>query len=150
MNYVAQIELINGGGPLRLGGLLIKTVLSASMVMVAVSGCEHTDSSTSTPASYTVRDSGVAMRTGGSACMAAPGTGNCPQVLIGLQPGQRLHPICQRSGQTVGRNPYWLYAAGPRGKRGWVASWYIDYPSNLLPGVADCTAALLKPPRWAA
>jgi hypothetical protein len=117
------------------------------LTMLAASGCERADGSTTAPGSYTVRDTGVAMRTGGPSCMAHPGTGNCPDVLLNLRPGQRLYPVCQRRGQLVGRNHYWLFASGPRGKRGWVSGWYIDHPANRLPGVDDCTAASFTPPR---
>jgi hypothetical protein len=121
---------------------------AASLTVLTLSGCERADGSSLPPGSYTVRESGVAMRAGPAACAAHPGTGSCPDVLLGLRPGQRLYPVCQRRGQMVGRNPYWLYASGPRGKRGWVASWYIDHPANRLPGVADCTEASFKPPRF--
>jgi hypothetical protein len=119
-------------------------VVGFVLVGALTTGCKTTDGSQFSPGSYQVRESGVALRGGGAACAARPGVGTCPDVLLGLRPGQRLFPICQRRGQTVGRNPYWLYADGPRGNRGWVASWYLTYPSNRLPGVPDCTAALLR------
>jgi len=130
--------------------ILTGTVLVVAAAAGVTAGCGRADDSTSPPGSYTVRDSGVAMRTGGDACMAAPGPGTCPQVLLGLDPGQRLEPICQRHGQTMGRNPYWVFASGPRGNRGWVPSWFVDYPTNHLPGVVECTADHLRSPRWSA
>lgn len=119
-------------------------LVGLTLVAVLTSGCERTDGSQHIPGSYKLRESGVALRGGSPSCNARPGAESCPDTVLGLRAGQRVYPICQRRGQTVGRNPYWLYADGPRGRRGWVASWYLDYPSNRLPGVPDCSAALLR------
>ena len=115
----------------------------AGVVAVALvtTGCEPTDGSEYVPGSYSVRESGVSLRTGGTACAGEPGTGNCPSVLMGLQPGNKLYPLCQRRGQLVGRNSWWVYTEAPRGNRGWVASWFLTCPTNRLPGIDDCTAA---------
>jgi len=119
-------------------------VFGIVLASVLTSGCEGAEDSKYYPGSYRARESGIAVRNGGAACAAQPGTGTCNQILLRLREGQRVFPICQRRGQLVGRNSYWLYADGPRGNRGWVASWYLDYPSNRLPGVPDCTAELLS------
>lgn len=121
------------------GGLLVGAVV----VMVVITGCEPTDGSEYIPGSYSVRESGVSLRGGGSACGAEPGTGNCPDVLLGLRPGNKLYPLCQRRGQLVGRNSWLVYGDGPGGNRGWVASWYLTCPTNRLPGIDECTAERL-------
>lgn len=117
------------------GGVLVGAVL----VALATTGCQPTDGSTYIPGSYSVREAGVSLRTGGAACGSQPGTGNCPNVLMGLQPGNKLYPLCQQRGQLVGRNSWWVYTEAPRGNRGWVASWFLTCPTNRLPGIADCT-----------
>lgn len=122
------------------GGVLAGAVA----IGMLISGCERTDGSVYEPGSYTVRESGVALRGGPAACGTRPGTGSCPDVLFGLRPGQKVYPICQRRGQRVGSNPYWVYVDGPRGNRGWVSSWYLDWPANRLPGIPDCTAEKIK------
>jgi hypothetical protein len=125
--------------------------LAGGVVLLAlVSGCQpadgtaavYDDGSVYVPGSYTVRESGVRLRTGSSACHEAPGSGNCG-VLAGLEPGDHLYPICQRKGQLVGRNSWWVYVDAPSGDTGWVASWYLTCPTNRLPEVDDCTAAQL-------
>lgn len=118
------------GGPL----------VGAVVLVTLISGCERTDGSQYVPGSYTVRESGVALRGGAEACGNEPGTGNCPDVLFGLKPGHKLYPVCQKRGQLVGRNSWWVYADAPRGNRGWVASWYLTCPTNILPEVDECTA----------
>lgn len=118
-------------------------LVGAVMVALVTTGCERTDGSEYVPGSYSVRESGVSLRTGGTACGTEPGTGNCPNVLMGLQPGNKLYPLCQRRGQLVGSNSWWVYVAAPRGNRGWVASWFLTCPTNRLPGIDDCTADAL-------
>lgn len=115
-------------------------LVGAVMVAMVATGCEPTDGSVYVPGSYSVREPGVSLRVGGAACGAQPGTGNCPNVLVGLRPGNKLYPLCQRRGQLVGHNSWWVYADAPGGNRGWVASWYLTCPTNRLPGIADCTA----------
>lgn len=116
--------------------------LAASLVLLTlVTGCERTDGSVYVPGSYTVREAGVRLRAGPAACDETPGTGNCPHVLAGLEPGDKLYPICQSKGQLVGRNSWWVYVHAPGGNRGWVASWFLTCPTNRLPEVDDCTAA---------
>jgi hypothetical protein len=118
------------GGPLA-GALVLLTL---------VTGCEPTDGSVYVPGSYTVRESGVRLRSGATACQDTPGTGNCPDVLAGLEPGDNLYPVCQSKGQLVGRNAWWVYVDAPGGRRGWVASWFLTCPTNRLPEVDLCTA----------
>lgn len=116
-------------------------VLAGAVVLLTlVTGCEPTDGSVYVPGSYTVRESGVRLRTGPAACNETPGTGNCPNVIAGLEPGDKLYPVCQSKGQLVGRNAWWVYVDAPSGNRGWVASWFLTCPTNRLPEVDDCTA----------
>lgn len=125
-------------------GLLVGAVLGLGLTGFTVTGCEQTDGSTFVPGSYTVREAGVNFRAGGQACANHPGPASCPAVLAGLRPGQRLYPICQQHGQLVGRNDYWVHAWGPRGRVGWVSSWYLSYPANRLPELPDCTADMIR------
>ena len=113
----------------------------ALVLLTLVTGCEPTDGSTYVPGSYSVRESGVRLRSGPAACNETPGTGNCPDVLAGLEPGDHLYPVCQSEGQLVGRNSWWAYVDAPSGNRGWVAGWYLTCPTNRLPEVDNCTAA---------
>jgi hypothetical protein len=115
-------------------------VAGAVVLLTLVTGCEPTDGSVYVPGSYTVRESGVRLRTGPAACNETPGTGNCPNVIAGLDPGDKLYPVCQSKGQLVGRNAWWVYVDAPSGNRGWVASWFLTCPTNRLPEVDDCTA----------
>jgi hypothetical protein len=112
--------------------------------LVGVTGCERTDGSVDIPGSYTVRAENVNLRDGGEDCDAEPGTGNCSTVLFSLDPGHKLYPLCQRQGQLVGRNSWWVYVDGPRGNRGWVASWYLTCPTKILPGIDECTSERLE------
>ena len=114
---------------------------AVALVALVTTACEPTDGSEYIPGSYSVRESGVSLRVGGAACGQQPGTGNCPSVLMGLQPGNKLYPLCQQRGQLVGRNTWWVYADAPSGNRGWVASWFLTCPTNRLPGIDNCTAA---------
>lgn len=118
-------------------------VAGALVLLTVVTGCKPTDGSAYVPGSYTVREAGVRLRGGGVACGDAPGTGNCPDILAGLEPGDHLYPVCQSKGQLVGRNSWWVYVDAPGGNRGWVASWYLTCPTNRLPEVDDCTPAEL-------
>lgn len=116
-------------------------VLAGVLVLfVLTSGCKPTDGSVYVPGSYSVRESGVRLRGGAEACQTEPGTGNCPDVLDGLEVGDNLYPVCQLRGQLVGENRWWVYVDAPGGNRGWVASWYLTCPTNRLPEVDLCTA----------
>ena len=72
-------------------------------------------------------------------CALSPSVANCPDVQGQAQPGDDLLVACQRIGQTVGGNPYWVNVEDlSNGATGWMASYYIDYPDNRLPNVPDC------------
>lgn len=72
----------------------------------------------------------------GWACPESPSPGNCPDIIGRAQPGDRLEIECQTRGETVGGNPYWVFAHNhTRGIYGWMASYFIAHPDNVLPGV---------------
>jgi hypothetical protein len=129
----------------RSGWHVATTVVGLAVTAVLTSGCEPGDGADRTPGSYRPREDGIALRTGGASCAASPGRRTCPEVLLGLTTRQRVFPLCQRRGELVGSNSWWLYADGPRGTRGWVSSWFLDHPTNKLPGVPDCTSAHIRP-----
>ncbi|MCH0564834.1 MULTISPECIES: hypothetical protein [unclassified Streptomyces] len=70
-------------------------------------------------------------------CGRHPSVANCPDVRERLQPGTQFYVYCQGPGQTVGGNPYWLMINSGTAT-GWMASYYVAYPDNRLPGVPDC------------
>ncbi|MER7492874.1 hypothetical protein ABT033_09620 [Streptomyces pharetrae] len=72
----------------------------------------------------------------GWACPEHPSPGNCPDVIGRAQPGDQLEVSCQTRGETVGGNPYWVFAHNrTRGIHGWMASYFIAHPDDVLPGV---------------
>ncbi|MFE9452170.1 hypothetical protein [Streptomyces sp. NPDC006739] len=70
-------------------------------------------------------------------CGRYPSVATCPDVRGQVEPGTDFYVYCQGHGQTVGGNPYWLMI-GTETMTGWMASYYVDYPSNRLPDVPDC------------
>ncbi len=74
-----------------------------------------------------------------TACSTYPSTANRPDVRQQVQPHHQFHVYCQKQGQTIGGNPYWLlvndYTAPGTG---WIASYYIGYRANRLPDVPGC------------
>jgi hypothetical protein len=92
---------------------------------------------------------GVAVRGGGEVqwdqCDAFPSTTNCNWVIGRVDPSWTVDVKCQRAGQNINGNPNWLVVdahvpAGAYAFTGSMASYYIDYPSNVLP-VRWCTAS---------
>ncbi|SFC41924.1 hypothetical protein [Streptomyces aidingensis] len=72
------------------------------------------------------------------ACNTSPSVANCPDVQGRVNPGDYFEAWCQKEGsQTVGGNPYWVYVIMPSFE-GWMASYYVDHPDNVLPDVAWC------------
>ncbi|MEU0674707.1 hypothetical protein ABZ330_17775 [Streptomyces sp. NPDC006172] len=72
-------------------------------------------------------------------CSRYPSVRTCPDVRQRVQPHHQLYVYCQKQGQTVGGNPYWLLVNDyTDSNTGWLASYYIDYPDNRLPDVPDC------------
>ncbi|WP_264925592.1 hypothetical protein [Streptomyces sp. A012304] len=75
-------------------------------------------------------------RVNGDRCPESPSPAHCPDVLGRAQPGDRLRVTCQTRGETVGGNPYWVFAHNEtRGTYGWMASYFINHPDDVLPGV---------------
>jgi hypothetical protein len=72
-------------------------------------------------------------------CALSPSVADCPDIQGRAQPSDDVDVLCQRIGQTVGGNPYWVNVEDiSNGATGWMASYYIDYPDNRLPNVPDC------------
>ena len=78
------------------------------------------------------------VRQSNATCYASPGTTNCPTILGQVQTGETISPACQKPGQMIETNPYWLYVSLSGGRTGWIASWYVNYPDNVLPAVPLC------------
>ncbi|MFI8215859.1 hypothetical protein [Streptomyces sp. NPDC085932] len=71
-------------------------------------------------------------------CGMSPSTTNCPNIRGQVNRGDSFEVWCQKIGsQTVGGNPYWVYIITPNFD-GWMASYYIDYPDNVLPDTRFC------------
>lgn len=71
-------------------------------------------------------------------CGMSPSTTNCPNIRGQVSQGTSFEVWCQMVGsQTVGGNPYWVYIITPNFD-GWMASYYIDYPDNVLPDTRSC------------
>ncbi len=84
----------------------------------------------------------VAARAGGELnwdkCTDFPSTTNCNWVEERINPNWPLVVHCQKKGQNINGNPNWLFVdvhvpAGSYANQAWVASYYIDYPGNVLP-----------------
>lgn len=70
-------------------------------------------------------------------CADYPSTQTCPDVVNQVNAGQTVYVICQKRGEVVNENPYWLLVEANRSV-GWMASSFIDYPLDRLPDVPDC------------
>lgn len=92
---------------------------------------------------YGVTKNAVEVRATSATCQSHPSVTNCASVIGTMNIGNTITPYCQKSGQTVGSNPWWVYGRTGNGLTGWIPSWWIDYPDNVLPGVATCSAAPL-------
>ncbi|KAF4405121.1 MULTISPECIES: hypothetical protein [Streptomyces] len=93
-------------------------------------------------ASFTVWATDVNMRDNPgdpARCDSHPSVANCPVVAGQLQPGDRFEAACQKQGEPVGGNPWWVYAS-IGDSRGFVASHYVDVAEDQLPGVPVCGA----------
>ncbi len=73
-------------------------------------------------------------------CENFPSVGACPDIFATINRGDDLIVMCQRPGEIVGGNPYWVKVFGAvTGWRAvWVASHFIDYPDDVLPNVPRC------------
>ncbi|MFJ8582614.1 FG-GAP-like repeat-containing protein [Micromonospora sp. NPDC093277] len=88
---------------------------------------------------YGIWQTGVNVRAANTTCDASPSVANCPTVIDTLNPGDLILPICQKAGESIGGNPYWVYGTTPRGKTGWFVGYYVDYTDPQLPDVPNCT-----------
>lgn len=88
--------------------------------------------------SYGITTNGLKVRGDNNSCRKYPSSANCSPVVDTMKIGDRIMPNCQKAGQTVGSNPYWVYGRTTHNKTGWIPSWWIDYPDNVLPGVPIC------------
>jgi hypothetical protein len=102
----------------------------------------HSASIATVDATYHTWAYGVAVRGGGvpkyAECGAFPSTTNCNWVMGRVDPNWILDVQCQQGGQNINGNPNWLIVrvhvpAGAFAYRGWISSYYIDYPGNVLP-----------------
>ncbi|MEV0607138.1 FG-GAP-like repeat-containing protein [Polymorphospora rubra] len=91
-----------------------------------------------TRTTYTVWVNNVNVSETSTGCEAAPSTTNCATPIDVLNNGDMFTPICQRTGQVVNNNPYWVYGVSSNGQTGWIANWWMDYPDNRLPHLAIC------------
>jgi hypothetical protein len=116
--------------------LLVMLALLATAAGIALLGAGTANAS----ATYKVRAGfvGLAIRQNNGSCVQHPSTANCPPTGTKVSSGAVLTVFCQKQGQTVGSNPYWLYLETRSGVFGWLPSWYIDYPANRLPNVPNC------------
>ena len=130
---------------------MTKSLRNALLALPVVVGTLATVAATAEPASATVRPFDATYRVWATnvnirentfdptSCSGSPSVGNCPNIQGTAQPADTIDVLCQRTGQTIGGNPYWLNVTDlSNGATGWMASYYIDYPANRLPNVGDC------------
>ena len=113
------------------------TAVGSTAVRSSAAGLQ-TAATTSSGKVFRIRSglTNVIVRTGGGvACVNYPSTTNCPTFVQYVQGGNSVTVFCQTRGQTVGTNPWWVYLRTAQGRYGFMASWWIDYPYNVLPGV---------------
>ncbi|MGY0230664.1 hypothetical protein PT931_02675 [Longispora urticae] len=95
--------------------------------------------------SHSVRSNAITVGANVAACRNWPSAANCSPAVGVMNIRDRIYPICQRSGQAVGSNPWWVYGTTTNGLTGWIPSWWIDYPADFLSGVAICEAQAPPP-----
>lgn len=124
------------------GTLAAAALAAGSLGMTAATASAETSSKAGAAAAFTVWATDVNVRDNPQSpatCDGFPSPGNCPTVSGKLQPGQQFEARCQRQGETVSGNDWWVFIE--RGdSRGWIASYFVDTPSNQLPGVPVCGA----------
>ncbi|HZM80336.1 MAG TPA: hypothetical protein VFC19_31760 [Candidatus Limnocylindrales bacterium] len=86
---------------------------------------------------YGVWATNVNVRQNNSACAYYPSTTNCPVILTTVSAPEQVYVYCQKAGQTIVINPYWVYVYA-HGYIGWMASYYIDNATNWIDGVPYC------------
>lgn len=93
------------------------------------------------PQPYTVWESPVDVRGDSDACRTSPSRATCTPVLGQLQFGDAISPTCQKEGELVGENTWWVFGATSTGVTGWLPSWHLKYPDPVLPNVPNCDDA---------
>ncbi|MPY62239.1 hypothetical protein [Streptomyces spongiae] len=125
-----------------LGAVVAVTALTAAPASAAGEATGEASGGASARASFTVWATDVNVRDNPSdpaTCDGFPSPANCPAVAGNLQPNQPFEAVCQKQGEPVGGNPWWVYIT--RGdSRGYIASHYVDTPDDQLPGVPVCGA----------
>ncbi|MFG2463285.1 hypothetical protein ACGFWE_40400 [Streptomyces sp. NPDC048523] len=141
---------------MRISSALVAAALAAGLGLVATApaGATATEPSGSRPVVTGKSDSDVSIKrafttwatnvnvrhnnSNFAACNNSPSVANCPNVRGQVNPGDSFEAWCQKVGsQTVGGNPYWVYVIRPTFE-GWMASYYVDYPDNVLPDTPFC------------
>jgi hypothetical protein len=88
---------------------------------------------------YGVWATNVNVREGGDpTCDNYPSTTNCPNIRTTVSAPEQVWVYCQKAGQTIGGNPYWLIVVNANGVPGWMASYYTDNATNWIDGVPGC------------
>ncbi|MFC7484702.1 hypothetical protein ACFQX7_38290 [Luedemannella flava] len=108
--------------------------------MTALAGVVFTASPAHAAATYYTWTNGVNVRYNGGnppACFAYPGPYNCPSIVGQVHSWEPITVHCQKIGEVIGGNPYWLWVMTPK-HWGFMSSYYINYPYNRLPDVPDC------------
>jgi hypothetical protein len=117
-------------------------VFLASLVALVVGAGVASAAPVTVQANFHTFAFGVAVRGGGEVqwdkCDAFPSTTNCNWVIGRVDPNWTVDVRCQRAGQNISGNPNWLVVeahvpGGAYAFTGSMASYYIDYPSNVLP-----------------
>jgi hypothetical protein len=86
---------------------------------------------------YGVWATNVNVRAESTACYNYPSTTNCTPVIQQVSSPQQVWVYCQKAGQTIGINPYWVLVDTSQ-NLGWMASYYIDNATNWIDGVPVC------------
>ncbi|MFI9152556.1 hypothetical protein [Streptomyces sp. NPDC053367] len=142
MNTALRRAARLGGSAALLGTLLLGAGTASAQASLPTRPAGQTASGEQAAGSFfTTWATDVNMRhdlnhVNGWACPESPSTTNCPDITGQAQPGDQLEITCQTLGQTIGGNPYWVFAINhTRGTDGWMAGYFIAHPDNKLPGV---------------
>ncbi|MEK8106400.1 hypothetical protein NKG94_16475 [Micromonospora sp. M12] len=71
------------------------------------------------------------------AVLRRPAPWACPNILTKVSAPQHVYILCQKAGETVGGNPYWVYVR-VNGVQGWMASYYTNNATNWIDGLGIC------------
>ena len=70
-------------------------------------------------------------------CYDFPGPLRCPRIVTTVSAPQQVYLTCQKAGETVGGNPYWVFMNMP-GFTGWMASYYTNNATDWIDGLPVC------------